>query len=438
MRILPGRRKIEASFAANGRQRHSARRIAVAVTTIFAVGGTLWVLLTDLLLYAFVRDRGWLAWLETAKSWVFVGLGCALVYAVTRRSAAGVIRAQFVVEAVVESIADGVLLLGEQRTIVYANPAAVRMLRCGSADDLLGMNALEFSRRFRVSYPNGALVPPEQFISQRAFEEDGALHYKATMNPPGGSRELVISVTAAAVREHTHETATMVVSVMHDITDSEHLERVRDQFFAAAAHALKTPVAVIKAHVQLLSRNELPQLQRSTAAVERQCDRIDRLVQNLLVLSRVRSRSLQLHKREADLAPLVRKAASDVAHDTLHRDVDLAIDYCPRVYVDAERLVLGLSDVIYDACRSSVAGTTLQLQLACSDGDARIDVRYRALPPEERPLATYGEYDDVGIGRCVATTIIEAHGGSLREQSSGADTIATIRLPASGVADGRT
>lgn len=437
MKLLPGRRRVEASFAANVRHWHSARRIAVAVTTIFGVAGTGWMLLTDLVLYAFVRDRGWLAFLETAKAWVFIGLGCALVYNVTRRSAAGVIRARVVVEAVVESIADGVLLLGPQRTIIYANPAAVRMLGCARADDLLGMTALEFSRRFRVSYPDGALVPPEQMISQRAFEEDGALHYKATLHPLGATRELVISSTAAAVRERTHETPTMVVSVMHDITDAEQLEHVRDQFFAAAAHALKTPVAVIKAHVQLLAKNELPQLQRSTAAVERQCDRIDRLVQNLLVLSRVRSRSLQLHKHETDLAPLVRKAANDVAHDTLHRDVDVLINYCPRVYVDAERLVLGLSDVIYEACRSSVAGTTLSLQLACSDGDARIDVRYRSLPPEERPLATYGEYDDVGIGHCVATTIIEAHGGSLREQTSGADTIATIRLPASQGAHGR-
>jgi PAS domain S-box-containing protein len=435
--LLPGRRKVEASFTEHGRQRQSARRVAVAVTTMFAIGGTAWVLITDLLLYAFIDDRAMIARLETAKGWIFIGIGCALVYTVARRSAAGVIRARFVVAAVVDSIADGVLLLGPRRTIVYANPAAVRMLGCASADDLLGMGAIEFSRRFRVSYPNGALVAPEQFVSQRAFDEDGPLHYKATMHPMHGGRELVISATAAAVREYAGEHPGMVVSVMHDITDSDHLERLRDQFFAAAAHALKTPVAVIKAHVQLISREAAPQLRRSTAAVERQCDRIDRLVQNLLVLSRVRSRSLQLHKSEVDLASLVRKAAREVAHDALQRDVHVAIEACPRVLADAERLVLGLTDVIDEACRSSVAGSTLQLLLACSDGNARIDVRYFALPPEERPLETYGEYDDIGIGRCVAATIIEAHGGSLCEQTSGQETIATIRLPASEGANGR-
>ena len=76
--------------------------------------------------------------------------------------------------AVVDSIGDGILLLGRDRHVAYANPAAALMLNCDSAAELIGMSAQVFSRRFRVSYPTGALVPPEQFASQRVF--DAAVH----------------------------------------------------------------------------------------------------------------------------------------------------------------------------------------------------------------------------------------------------------------------
>src|SRR5204862_7410340 len=140
-------------------------------------------------------------------------------------------------------LGDGILLLGHDREVAYANPAALKMLRC-TRDELVGMDAGEFARRFRLSYPNGALVPPEKFVSQRAFDEGGPLHYKAILRPTDDA-ELVIIATAAGVRMHVGEPAMWVVSVMHDITDSENLDRMRDQFFAAAAHSLKTPDAIV-------------------------------------------------------------------------------------------------------------------------------------------------------------------------------------------------
>src|SRR5204862_1789898 len=197
------------------------------------------------LLYAITRNPVLIARVETAKGWTFIALASALLYAVTFRGAARLDRVRRLTAAVVDAIADGILPLGQDRAVAYANPAAVKMLRC-PLPDLLGMTAEEFSRRFHVAYPTGELVPPMQLISQRVFEEGGPLHYKATLYPPGAP-ELVISATAAGVRIRVGEPAAWVVSVMHDVTDTDHLEQLRDQFFAAAAHSLKTPVAVIKA-----------------------------------------------------------------------------------------------------------------------------------------------------------------------------------------------
>jgi signal transduction histidine kinase len=256
------------------------------------------------------------------------------------------------------------------------------------------------------------------------------------MYPPGGP-ELVFSSTAAAVRETVGEPADAVVSVMHDITDSEHLDRLRDQFFAAAAHSLKTPVAVIKANAQVLSRGASPQLRRSTAAIERQCGRIDRLVQNLLVLSRARSRTLQLYPAEVELGPLVEKVVREMATASPGHEVRTEEVAPQRIHADPERLAMVFRNLIDEACRSSTSGSPVTVQLRRDGAFAQIGVRYEPLPPEERTYEAYGEYDDLGIGRCVARTIVEAHGGALREEPAGAETTAWIRLPAAEGADGR-
>lgn len=410
-------------------KRKSERRAALTVAAWFIVTGIGWVLFTDVLLYAITRDQVLVARIETAKGWIFVGLTGLLLYAVTLRSASRLTRAQAINSAVIESIADGVLLLGPDRTIVHANPAAVRMLRCEHLHDLVGMGAVEFSRRFRVSYPDGSLVPPDRYVSQRVFEEGGPLHYKSVLHPPGGD-EVVISSTGAAVREKVGEPAELVVSVMHDITDSEHLERLRDQFFAAAAHSLKTPVAIIKANVQVMSRGAAPQLRRSTTAIERQCGRIDRLVQNLLALARVRSRTLQLHPAQVELGPLVERIAREMAATSHQHDVRTEVGASPPVHADQERLAMVLRNLIDEAFRMSVSGSPVSVLLRRNGADAEIGVRYQPLPPEERTCEAYGEYDDLGIGRCVATTIVEAHGGALREEPAGPETTAWIRLPA--------
>jgi two-component system, NtrC family, sensor histidine kinase KinB len=400
------------------------------VAVSFILAGIAWVLATDVILYTATRDPMLIARVETAKGWIFVGLGAFLLYVVTLQGARRFLRAQALTAAVVESIGDGLLVLGPDRRIQYANRAAARVLRCQDAGELVGMGAKRFTRRYRVSYPDGSLVPPNELASQRVFDEGGPLSYTAVMHPPGCG-EVIIKSTAAAVRMRVGETASMVVSVLHDITDSYLLEKLRDQFFAAAAHSLKTPVAIIKTNVQVLLRSAAPPLARSLVAIERQCDRIDRLVQNLLVLGRFRSHSLALHQEEIGLQPMVEQVAGEMGRLFVHHPVNAEIADSPRVYADPERLAMALRNVIDEALRSSISGAPLTVLLRRHDDQAAIGIRYRPVPPEERSRETYGDYDDIGICRNVTATVLQAHGGTLSEESAGSETTAWIRLPVS-------
>jgi signal transduction histidine kinase len=406
------------------------RRIATYVTTIFAIGGFVWILSSDLILYTFTRDELVIARLETAKGYVFVALAALLLYALTHRSVSKLAEASRTLSAVVESIADGVLLLGSDRTIEYANPASIEMLRVGKLGDLQGMGAQEFSRRFHVSYPDGRLVPPDLFASQRVFDEQGPIRYKAVFCPPGGS-EVFATCTAAGVRSEVGKTADIVVSVMHDITTTEHLERLRDELFTAAAHAMKTPVAIIKSGAQVISAEGSAQVRRSTAMIDRQCARLQRLIDNVLVLSRIRSGTLQLHPTDVDLGLLVDEVAGRHAEFSPRHRIDARPDANIHVRADRERIVMVLRNTMHAATRASRQDGPVTVVLKRCGDDAEISMTYQPPPyGESADEAPGAEYDDIGVGRYVTATIVEAHGGALTEGAdSGVGTI-RIRLPA--------
>src|SRR5262245_5803112 len=114
-------------------RRRSERRLALTIVGLFLLIGVLWVVATDIILYGWpqgVKNAKLVARLETAKEWSSIGLAGLALYAIAARAATRLTRAHAATAAVLNSIGDGVLLLGSDRTIVGANPAAVRMLGC--------------------------------------------------------------------------------------------------------------------------------------------------------------------------------------------------------------------------------------------------------------------------------------------------------------------
>jgi signal transduction histidine kinase len=410
---------------------HSAHRVAAVVAGTFVLVGLTWAFLTDVLLYSVSHDRVFMARVQTAKDWTFIGLAGLLIYGITFLGAARLDRVRRLTAAMVESIGDGVLLLGHDRAIAYANPAAARMLGC-TREELVGMTAATFSFRFRVSYPSGGMVPPGRLASQRVFDEGGPVHYKAVLHPGGGG-DVVIRSMASGVRMEVGAPATWVVSVMHDITDTEHLEHIRDQFFAAAAHSLKTPLAIIKADVQALHPDGPPDhgpgvASRITESIIRQCDRMDRLVQNLLVLARAREKALELHPSELALRPLIERISGEHVWSYRHI-VQTDVTGSPSLHADPERIALAIRNLMYEACRLSPADSCLTLLARPEGNQVAVGIRYQPVPWRDQAEKGYGEYDDIGIGRSVAQTIVAEHGGSFSEETSESERTSWIHLP---------
>ena len=191
----------------------------------------------------------------------------ALLYPVLRRSASRLTRPGHL-SAVIECIADGSLLGRTGPSCAIPRRCARSVARAGG---LVGMDADE--SRALPAFAPGAPGPPNQFVS--------SVRSRRRSNPSQGhpappARRVIIDSTAAAVR--CGVTRQQIVVSVHDITETERLET------SATSSSRRPPtpssLAIIKASAQmLLSGGLAPRPARSAAAIERQSQQVDRLVE---------------------------------------------------------------------------------------------------------------------------------------------------------------
>jgi two-component system phosphate regulon sensor histidine kinase PhoR len=419
--------------SSEGLHPRSRNTIALQAAGAFLLFGGTWVVVSVVLLH------GSMASWAIAFRGSMVLTAAVLMFFWMRHTVGRLRAAEAKTRAILECISDGVLLVGSDTKISGANRAAVRMLGMHDERELVGIGPEEFSRRFRVTSPDGRRIRPEQFISQRALRGEVCETYRAILHLDSGA-ELVIASSGAPVRRSPDEPVLLSVSVMHDVTRLHDLERARDRLYAAAAHSFKTPVAIIKGHAQLMAANPGERTRASTAVIDRQCRRLDCLIQNLLVLVRLRSGALHLHPSNVELGGLVESALA--LEDGRRRSVVYRPEANPRAFVDPARVELVIRDLIEAAIHRSQPGTEILLSLTEGDHWAEVRTHYRRLegrgPADLLPrtdsvsgvLDELDEHTGLKVGRHVVEKIIQAHGGSFGIDALSSETESDwVRLP---------
>jgi signal transduction histidine kinase len=224
----------------------------------------------------------------------------------------------------------------------------------------------------------------------------------------------------------------------------ENLERLRRDLVANVSHELKTPISALRAHLEnLLDGVEEPN--RETLQVMLgQSERLTRLIEELLDLSRLESGAVTLHLEPVRVAPLVDQVAREVqiarSHGITFRNrvpVDL-----PAVDADRERLYQVLFNLLDNAFRFTPAGGSITVDAACRDDECEISVADTGPGiPEEHIHFVFERFYRVdrarargdggtGIGLTIAKSVVEAHGGRIwAERVEGGGCRFTFVLP---------
>jgi signal transduction histidine kinase len=218
------------------------------------------------------------------------------------------------------------------------------------------------------------------------------------------------------------EIGRLAASINRMAADLARLEAARREFIAKISHDLRTPLTAIKGFVINLQDVAPESMQAALATIDEQTDRLGRLVNDLLTLSRLQRGELRLQRAPIDLAQVARSTATLAGPKAERLGLGLHLDLppgLPPLEGDADRLQQALLNLLDNALRVAPAGGLVQIRLALADGELILRVLDDGpgLTPEEEAQAFEPYYrgpgGGAGLGLSIAREIVVAHGGRI-------------------------
>lgn len=252
------------------------------------------------------------------------------------------------------------------------------------------------------------------------------------------------------VQTYVAVTSITIMTLAATAAERRQAVRARDEFLSIASHELRTPLTALKLTLGradrlvtgsgpiLPSRDEL---MRTVHWSERQVDRLERLVDDLLDVSRLRADRLPLHIEPVQIDELVRETAGRLGEQLARAGSTLELQIPGKVVVacDRGRIEQVLTNLIANAMKYA-PGQPIRISLEADEARAIIAVRDQGpgIPRDEqarifeqyRRLASTKHVGGLGLGLYIGRQIAEAHGGALTvvsEPGQGAEF--TLQLP---------
>ncbi len=387
------------------------------VVAAYAANGGLWILFSDRALALFVTDHVRRDQLQTLKGWFFVLATSLIVYELTRRAQRRLVSLGAELRAAVESMVDGVVIV-DATGVVEANRAALELFGVEGKAEVLGPLD-EFCRRFRPRTTDGVPLLPADLACSRALRGERVTRESLLRRADG--RDVVLSISSAPFAAAG---GPMTITVFRDVSASHHLEAMRDEFLATAAHELKTPLAVVKAYAQLVQRRA-PSEAPALTVVQRQVDRMTRLVQHLLDASRLRLDPGAGPKERFDLARLTAEVLERLRAAGSGHAFQLVAPGPVPVEGDRDRIARVIQSLLDNAVRFSPRGGPVEARVVLADGEARVSVSDHGLGiPLDRQAriferyyrahaGTSEDYGGLGLSLDLSREIVSRHGGKI-------------------------
>jgi two-component system sensor histidine kinase KdpD len=259
---------------------------------------------------------------------------------------------------------------------------------------------------------------------------------------------VVISTLAARARQRADE-AVERAQLMDRAREAEVLratEKLQSALLNSISHDLRTPLATITGAISSLRDPEV-QVDETTrgelvADIAAEADRLNRIVGNLLDMSRVEAGALHLTREPADLAEVIGAALEQLAGPLKERRLDLHVPRdLPTVYISEPLIVQVIVNLVDNALKYSRADTLIEVRAATVGPAVVVEVADRGIGfpvgDEQRIFDKFyrvqrpGRVGGTGLGLAIAKGIIEAHGGDIKaDHRPGGGTVFRFTLPA--------
>jgi len=317
-------------------------------------------------------------------------------------------------QAVLDSIDDGLLMIDREGRLEHLNPVAQRQL--GWDGDRLGQGLGEALQRPELDEQLQLILRGANL--ERAPED-------LEVEVEGESRLLTYSLTPVS---HTQGHILGAVMVLHDVTEQRAFERVRSEFVLRASHELRTPVTGMHMAFGLLQERVHFDSESREAdllnTVNEEMQRLMQLINDLLNFSRYQNGMQKLTLQPCDIETLLEACRLRFAEEALTQGIDLQVELqppLPRLPADQPQLERVLDNLLDNALRHTARGGQIRLQarrhgerVIISVEDNGEGIAYGQQGRIFEPFVQVGrKKGGAGLGLALCKEIVQLHSGRM-------------------------
>ncbi|MGQ0633071.1 MAG: ATP-binding protein [Planctomycetaceae bacterium] len=337
---------------------------------------------------------------------------------------------------VLNSMVEGVIAVDSGQRVLLVNDSACRLFRI-QEPAALGRPLWELVRNPQF----------QQWVSQAVVDGE----------PAGGELELlapISKVLSVRIDRLSSDVAPGAIVVASDISQLRRLEQVRQEFVANASHELKTPLASIKACVETLLDGAIDDVEtrvRFLETVNEQSDRLDRLVRDLLSLTRIESGGMKTDLHSVPLAEIVAICHERYRQHAGRKQMKLVVEPPETpisVLGDEEALEQVLDNLVDNAIKYTNEGGVVTIRWRLQDDGCVLEVEDTGIGiPQSHQARIFERFYRVdkarsrelggtGLGLAIVKHLVQALGGAVNVSSRlGKGSVFSVQLRLSGAVE---
>lgn len=335
-------------------------------------------------------------------------------------------------QTVLANMINGIVMIENDGRVVLMNRHAEEVLGL-PASELVGRHYSEAKQQYELS----------QMI-QSALESKEALREEVTFYYP---EERLVELTLVPISEGEHQRGGVLL-VLQDVSAIRRLERMRSEFVANVSHELKTPIAAVKGFAETLLGGAVKDEETARSFLQiifDESDRLNRLIGDILELSKIESRRVPLMFSPVELDSFVRKTMTLLEAEAAMKGIKLCSKIQPGLYVEADedRLRQIVMNLLSNGINYTPDGGKVTLSIHAINDDLlsiQISDTGIGIPKKDLPRIFERFYrvdkarsrssGGTGLGLSIVKHLVELHKGTITVTSTtGVGTTFTIVLP---------
>jgi signal transduction histidine kinase/DNA-binding response OmpR family regulator/cell division protein FtsL len=335
-------------------------------------------------------------------------------------------RAQTRARALLDATTDSILMISPEERIVAVNWSFCRNFFGKHPRELYTRHLQDLQNEFTQLFEDAEGLQ-KHIRHTLSNSEQSFTNIIVQTSPKRHEYQLVSTPVRTSTNEYLGR-----LYIFHDVSHEREVERLRNEFFSMVSHELRTPLTSIKGYVDLLQSGAAgkvsPEQGEFLDIIKTNTDRLVKLINDLLDLSRIDAGRLDLRLQSVDVGLLVRQVVNTLRPllDGKHQHVTLDLaPHTPLVWADNDRVVQILTNLISNAHKYTPAGGKIAITVRPLDSHVRVDVQDNGIgiSPEDQ-LHLFSRFfraknretqqsAGTGLGLAITRSLVEMQGGEI-------------------------